>query len=54
MPGTNADADLARAMLPAIDHFLCQDMAERTPAPAAWAALDALLGSTAALVGGAA
>jgi flagellum-specific ATP synthase len=42
-PGTNPTADAARALLPAIDAFLRQDMADQTPAPIAWAALDRLL-----------
>jgi flagellum-specific ATP synthase len=41
--GTNADADLARAMLPGIDRFLRQGMAERSTAASAWGAMDELL-----------
>ncbi|MBT8226108.1 MAG: FliI/YscN family ATPase [Dactylosporangium sp.] len=43
VPGTNVEADEARAMLPAIERFLRQDLADQTPAAAAWAALDHLL-----------
>jgi flagellum-specific ATP synthase len=50
VPGTNPDADAARSMMPAIEQFLRQDLAEHTPAPAAWLALDELLAGGAALV----
>ncbi len=46
VPGTNPDADRARALMPAIERLLCQDLADQTPAPAAWAALDRLLRQT--------
>jgi flagellum-specific ATP synthase len=36
VPGTNADADLARALWPRITAFLTQAMDEIYPAPAAW------------------
>ena len=41
--GSNPQADTARLLLPAINQFLRQDMADQTPAPAAWAALERLL-----------
>jgi flagellum-specific ATP synthase len=43
VPGTNPDADRARALMPQINAFLCQDMEDQTPAPMAWAALAQLL-----------
>lgn len=43
VPGTNPDADRARALMPQINAFLCQDMEDQTPAPMAWAALGQLL-----------
>jgi flagellum-specific ATP synthase len=42
VPGTNPDADKARAMWPHIESFLCQDMADRTTAQDAWAHLHSL------------
>ncbi|GGS86572.1 flagellar protein export ATPase FliI [Planobispora rosea] len=44
VPGTNPDADLARALWPRIQGFLRQDMEERTSAGEAWQELQALLG----------
>ncbi len=43
VPGSNPDADRARALWPRIDGFLRQDMAERSTAPQAWGALRELL-----------
>jgi flagellum-specific ATP synthase len=43
VPGTNPDADRARALWPRIEGFLRQDMAERATAAEAWTALHALL-----------
>lgn len=43
VPGTNPDADLARALWPQITAFLRQDLDERCTAAAAWSALAALL-----------
>ncbi len=45
VPGTNADADRARALLPAINDFLRQDLEERTTAESAWSELATLLGA---------
>jgi flagellum-specific ATP synthase len=44
VPGTNPDADRARALWPDINAFLRQDLGERTTADDAWTALAALLG----------
>jgi flagellum-specific ATP synthase len=46
VPGTNADADRARALLPAINDFLRQDLEERTTAEGAWSGLATLLSTT--------
>jgi flagellum-specific ATP synthase len=43
VPGTNPDADLARALWPRIEAFLRQDMDERTSAADAWDSLRSLL-----------
>ncbi len=43
VPGTNPDADSARARWPKINEFLRQDMDDRTPVDEAWAALRRLL-----------
>jgi len=43
VPGSNPDADRARALLPRINDFLRQDMEDSTPAPAAWAQLNQLV-----------
>ena len=43
--GTNPDADRARALMPHINAFLRQDMADQTTAGDAWAALAALVTS---------
>jgi flagellum-specific ATP synthase len=43
VPGTNPDADTARAKWPGINEFLRQDMDDQTPADEAWAALRRLL-----------
>jgi flagellum-specific ATP synthase len=43
VPGTNPDADAARARWPQINEFLRQDMDDQTPADEAWAALRRLL-----------
>jgi len=43
VPGTNPDADSARARWPKINEFLRQDMDDQTPADEAWAALRRLL-----------
>jgi flagellum-specific ATP synthase len=43
VPGTNPDADAARARWPGINEFLRQDMDDQTPADEAWAALRRLL-----------
>ena len=43
VPGTNPDADLARARWSPINQFLRQDMDDQTPADEAWAALRRLL-----------
>jgi flagellum-specific ATP synthase len=43
VPGTNPDADTARAIWPGIQAFLTQDLDARCPAADAWAALAALL-----------
>nr|BFE89356.1 hypothetical protein GCM10020093_119580 [Planobispora longispora] len=43
VPGTNPDADLARALWPRIQGFLRQDMEERTSAGDAWETLRSLL-----------
>ncbi|WP_218005691.1 FliI/YscN family ATPase [Actinomadura hibisca] len=43
VPGTNPDADLARALWPRIETFLCQDMDERCTAADAWSGLRDLL-----------
>jgi flagellum-specific ATP synthase len=43
VPGTNPDADSARARWPQINEFLCQDMDDQTSAEGAWAALRRLL-----------
>ncbi|GAA1823560.1 flagellar protein export ATPase FliI [Luedemannella flava] len=43
VPGTNAEADIARAKWPEIQSFLRQDLAETTSAEAAWAHLQSLL-----------
>jgi flagellum-specific ATP synthase len=43
VPGTNPDADAARARWPKINEFLRQDMDDQTPADEAWAALRRLL-----------
>ncbi|GAA3149782.1 flagellar protein export ATPase FliI [Planomonospora alba] len=43
VPGTNPDADLARALWPRIEAFLRQDMDEQTTAEQAWESLQALL-----------
>jgi flagellum-specific ATP synthase len=51
VPGTNPDADLARALWPRIQAFLTQDMDEQVPAEAAWATLSDLLASGTALEG---
>jgi flagellum-specific ATP synthase len=45
VPGTNADADLARALWPAITAFLVQDMDEVCPAAVAWQRLSELVHS---------
>jgi flagellum-specific ATP synthase len=47
VPGTNVDADRARALLPEIDGFLRQDLGDVTPASRAWALLRSLLGEAA-------
>jgi flagellum-specific ATP synthase len=41
--GTNPDADRARALMPRIDGFLRQDLADRTTAAQAWQQLSNLL-----------
>jgi flagellum-specific ATP synthase len=46
VPGTNHDADRARALWPEINAFLRQSLDERTSGDDAWAALGALLGRT--------
>ncbi|MBG0818479.1 FliI/YscN family ATPase [Planomonospora sp. ID82291] len=43
VPGTNPDADLARALWPRIEAFLRQDMEEQTTAAQAWEGLRSLL-----------
>ncbi|TMM37057.1 MAG: FliI/YscN family ATPase [Actinobacteria bacterium] len=43
VPGTNPDADAARARWPRINEFLRQDMDDQTPADEAWTALRRLL-----------
>jgi len=43
VPGTNPDADTARARWPQINEFLRQDMDDQTPADEAWTALRRLL-----------
>jgi flagellum-specific ATP synthase len=43
VPGTNPEADRARALMPAINAFLRQDLDERTTTESAWTALAALL-----------
>jgi flagellum-specific ATP synthase len=43
VPGTNPDADIARAKWPGVNEFLRQDMDDQTPADEAWAALRRLL-----------
>jgi flagellum-specific ATP synthase len=43
VPGSNTDADRARALWPRIEGFLQQDMAERATAAEAWAGLRALV-----------
>jgi flagellum-specific ATP synthase len=43
VPGTNVDADTARAMWPQIESFLTQDIHAVTSAPDSWRALSALL-----------
>jgi flagellum-specific ATP synthase len=43
VPGTNPDADTARAKWSGINEFLRQDMDDQTPADEAWAALRRLL-----------
>ncbi len=43
VPGTNPDADAARARWPRINEFLRQDMDDQTSAQDAWAALRRLL-----------
>ena len=43
VPGTNPDADTARARWPQINEFLRQDMDDQTPATEAWAALHRLV-----------
>ena len=43
VPGTNPDADTARARWPKINEFLRQDMDDQTSADDAWAALRRLL-----------
>jgi flagellum-specific ATP synthase len=43
VPGTNPDADTARALWPQIEAFLTQDLDTTCPAADAWSALDALL-----------
>jgi flagellum-specific ATP synthase len=45
VPGTNADADLARALWPAITAFLTQGMDEVCPVEQAWARLSELVHS---------
>jgi flagellum-specific ATP synthase len=45
VPGTNVEADAARAMWPQIQDFLRQDLDETTSADAAWAGLQNLLHS---------
>lgn len=45
VPGTNADADRAMALWPAINAFLRQDIGERVGTTESWQALGALLGS---------
>jgi flagellum-specific ATP synthase len=46
VPGTNHDADRARALWPEINAFLRQSLDERTTGDDAWAALGVLLGRT--------
>jgi flagellum-specific ATP synthase len=46
VPGTNVEADAARALKPHIDAFLRQEMDDQTPAPQAWAALRALVAAS--------
>jgi flagellum-specific ATP synthase len=46
VPGTNPDADRARALMPAINDFLRQDLEERTTAESAWSALCMVLGGS--------
>ena len=41
--GTDPDADLALALMPAIEAFLRQDMDDATPAAETWAALNQLV-----------
>jgi flagellum-specific ATP synthase len=43
VPGTDPDADLALALMPAIEAFLRQDMDDATPAAETWAALNQLV-----------
>jgi flagellum-specific ATP synthase len=43
VPGTNPDADLARALWPRIEAFLTQDLDQSCPADEAWSALAGLL-----------
>jgi flagellum-specific ATP synthase len=43
VPGTNPEADRARALLPAVNAFLRQDLDEPTTAATAWTALSTLL-----------
>jgi len=43
VPGTNPDADLARALWPRIEAFLTQDLDHQCPADEAWSALAGLL-----------
>ena len=45
VPGSNPDADRARALWPRIEGFLRQDMAERSTAGEAWAALRSIVES---------
>jgi flagellum-specific ATP synthase len=43
VPGTNPDADRARALMPQINGFLRQEMSDTTPLPEAWSRLAALV-----------
>jgi len=43
VPGTNPEVDAARVLMPAIDAFLRQDVADLTAAPDSWAALRSVL-----------